>query len=62
MQLNYPTTSVKVPLIENKRKSPKLQLLDTGILNYFAGIQNQILTSDNIDNVFQGKIAEHIVG
>lgn len=62
LQLNYPTTSVKVPLIENKRKSPKLQLLDTGILNYFAGIQNQVLTSDNIDNVFEGKIAEHIVG
>ncbi|MCD4772858.1 MAG: AAA family ATPase [Bacteroidales bacterium] len=62
LQLNYPTTNVKVPLIENKRKSPKLQLLDTGILNYFAGIQNQILTSNNIDNVFEGKIAEHIVG
>ena len=62
LQLNYPTTNVKVPLIENKRKSPKIQLLDTGILNYFAGIQNQILTSDNIDNVFEGKLAEHIVG
>jgi predicted AAA+ superfamily ATPase len=32
------------------------------MLNYFAGVQLQILQNPNIDDVFEGKIAEHIVG
>jgi hypothetical protein len=62
LSLVYPTTNTKLPLIENKRKSPKLHILDTGILNYFAGIQLMILNNDLIDTIFEGKIAEHIVG
>ena len=62
LSLVYPTTNTKLPIIENKRKSPKLHILDTGILNYFAGIQLKILSNDLIDTVFEGKIAEHIVG
>ena len=49
-------------IIENKRKSPKLHILDTGILNYYAGIQLMILNNDLLDTIFEGKIAEHIVG
>ncbi len=62
LSLVYPTTNTKVPFIENKRKSPKLHILDTGILNYFAGVQLMILNNDLIDTLFEGKIAEHIVG
>lgn len=39
-----------------------MHILDTGILNYFAGVQLMILNNDLIDTVFEGKIAEHIVG
>ena len=62
LSLVYPTTNTNLPMIENTRKSPKLHILDTGILNYFAGIQLMILNNDLIDTVFEGKIAEHIVG
>ena len=62
LRLMYPTTSVAKPALENKRKSPKLQLVDTGLLNYFAQVQGDILMADNVDNVFNGKIAEHITG
>ncbi|MCX6277316.1 MAG: AAA family ATPase [Bacteroidetes bacterium] len=62
LSLVFPTTNTKLPLIENIRKSPKLHILDTGILNYFAGMQLMILNNDLIDTVFEGKIAEHIVG
>ena len=62
ISLVYPTEATRLPLLENKKKSPKLQLLDTGMLNYFAGVQLQILQNPNIDDVFEGKIAEHIVG
>lgn len=62
LQLIYPTTTIKVPVIENLRKSPKLHILDTGLINKFAGVQLQILSNNEIDSVFEGKIAEHIAG
>ena len=61
LKLVYPTTSVKVPMKVNYKKSPKLQLLDTGLVNYFAGLQEDIFGSKEISNVHEGKIAEHIV-
>ncbi len=60
LQLVYPTTNTKLPLIENKKKSPKIQFLDTGIINNFLGVQSQLLSDENIDEVYSGKIAEHI--
>jgi predicted AAA+ superfamily ATPase len=60
--LLYPSSSVKPPLLPNTKKSPKLQVLDTGMLNYFGGFQKELFGSRNIDSVYQGKIAEHIVG
>ena len=60
--LLYPSSSVKPPLQPNTKRSPKLQVLDTGMLNYFGGFQKELFGSRNIDSVYQGKIAEHIVG
>ncbi|MBU0765048.1 MAG: DUF4143 domain-containing protein, partial [Bacteroidetes bacterium] len=62
ISLVYPTTNVQVPLTENRKKSPKLHTVDTGILNYYAGIQVKLLSGAGIDTVFEGKVAEHIVG
>jgi predicted AAA+ superfamily ATPase len=60
--LLYPSSSVRPPLLPNIKKSPRLQVLDTGMLNYFAGFQKDLFVSGRIDSVYQGKIAEHIVG
>ncbi|MCK5097374.1 MAG: ATP-binding protein [Desulfobacteraceae bacterium] len=60
--LLYPSSSVEPPLLPNIRKSPRLQVLDTGMLNYFAGFQKDLFGTKNIDSVYQGRIAEHIVG
>lgn len=60
--LVYPSSSVKPPLIPNMKKSPKLQVLDTGMLNYFGGFQRELFGANDIDTVYQGRIAEHIVG
>lgn len=62
IHLLYPSSSVRLPLIPNTRKSPKLQVLDTGMLNYFAGFQKELFRTNDIDSVYHGKIAEHIVG
>ena len=45
----------------NLRKSPKLQLLDTGLVNYFAGLQEELFGTKELSDAHEGKIAEHIV-
>lgn len=62
LTLIYPSSSMTVPLQTNLKKSPKLQFLDTGMLNYFAGFQKELFGKQQIDTIYQGKIAEHIVG
>lgn len=62
LSLVYPTTGTSLPVRESFRRSPRLQLLDTGIINKITGIQSQILGNDFIDNIYEGKLAEHIVG
>ena len=61
LKLVYPITHVKIPAEEKHRRSPKLILLDTGLVNYSAGTQKQLFISPRIDEVYQGKIAEHVV-
>jgi len=60
--LLYPSSSVNPPLLPNFRKAPRLQVLDTGMLNYFGGFQKDLFGTKDIDSVHQGKLAEHIVG
>ena len=59
--LIYPTTHVSMPLMEDKKKSPKLQFLDTGMLNYYLGIQSDLALYSNLHAVYRGITAEHIV-
>ncbi len=61
LRLVYPTTKVIPPIEPNFRKSPKLFLLDTGLMNYFAGYQKEIFMENDIANVQNGLIAENIV-
>ena len=62
LYLVYPCTSSSLPLFPDKKKSPRLQLLDTGLMNHLAGIQKEIIGTNDLDLVYQGKVAEHIVG
>ncbi len=58
----YPSTGVALPLFPDKKKSPRLQLLDTGLMNHLAGIQKEIISSPTLDQVYKGKVVEHVVG
>jgi predicted AAA+ superfamily ATPase len=62
IRLVYPTTQTNQPYLPDIKKSPKLQVLDTGLLNHFAGIQTQIFGTHDLNNLYQGRISEHIVG
>ncbi len=62
IKLIYPTTALKLPFEANHKKSPRLQFLDTGIVNFSVGLQKEFFTLKNLNNLYQGKIVEHIVG
>ena len=62
LQLVYPTLATSLPIQPNMKKSPKLQVLDTGLTNFVAGLQGEVFGSKNLDDVYEGKIAEHIAG
>ncbi len=62
LQLIYPTTSALLPAMPDVKKSPRLQLLDTGLLNYFIGIQKEIVGTTDLNDVYRGTMIEHLVG
>ena len=62
LKLMYPIENLRLPEIPNLRKAPKLQILDTGIVNYTAGVQKELFASHMIEDAYNGKIAEHVIG
>lgn len=60
--LLYPSTSTKIPILSDLKKSPRLQLLDTGILNYSIGLQQYYFKYNDLHSFYKGILAEHIVG
>lgn len=62
LELVYPLTSSSLPILPDLKKSPKLLWLDTGLVNYVAGMQEDLLFNKDADELWNGDIAEHIVG
>lgn len=61
MSLLYPTTITKVPITPDSKKSPKLQYLDTGLLNYNLKIQSELLQLTDYSDAFRGALIPHII-
>lgn len=62
VHLLYPTTSTEIPLVPDRKKAPRLQFLDVGLVNYAAGLQGQYFEHSDLHSFYRGKIAEMIVG
>jgi predicted AAA+ superfamily ATPase len=62
LKLQYPVTSAVLPLVPALRRSPRLQLLDTGLVNYKLGIQEEFFTQPDLHSVHKGLIIQHLVG
>jgi predicted AAA+ superfamily ATPase len=62
LEMAYPYSGYKIPIIPELKRSPKLLWLDTGIVNYVAGIQKEIFSVKDISDAWRGKVAEQIVG
>ncbi len=62
LELVYPQMAASFPILPDLKKSPKLLWLDTGLVNYVAGVQEELLFGKDTDELWKGDIAEHIVG
>ena len=62
LQLIYPCINATLPMVPDLKKSPRLQILDTGLLNYFVGIQKLIIGKDDLSSIYQGTLIEHLIG
>ncbi len=61
LRLIYPTTAISPPLTPALRRSPRVQLVDTGLLCQARNIGPEILNIDSLNALFKGRIARHIV-
>jgi len=48
-------------LIPDRKKTPRLQFLDTGLLNYILEIQANLLSLQDLSSGFKGAIIPHII-
>jgi uncharacterized protein len=61
IQLIYPTTSVAPPINSDLKKRPRLQFLDTGILNQAMGLQGEMIGLKDLNDFYRGRIILHLV-
>jgi uncharacterized protein len=62
LKLLYPSTGVTSPMLGDEGKSPRLQMIDTGLVNYFSGIQKTLYLSRDMNAIFQGQVARQVAG
>jgi len=62
LHLIYPTTQTKPPLAPNRRRAPRLQFLDTGLLCASIGLQGKLFEPVEMESVYSGILAEHVTG
>lgn len=61
IQIIYPCTNIEPPVIPDYKKSPRLQFLDTGILNFDLNIQADLLLMEDLSDAYKGAIIPHII-
>ena len=59
--LIYPTTQTAPPQIADLTRKPRLQFLDTGLMNYASEIQPELLTLDDFNDYYKGFVVNHCV-
>ena len=60
--LVYPVTGSRLPLAPDYKKAPRLQALDTGLMNFALGLQKEIIGTDDLSKIYKGTLIEHLCG
>ena len=61
IQLIYPSFNQKPPLVPVIKRKPRLQFLDTGLLNHALGIQPVLLGLSDLNDLYKGRILQHVI-
>ena len=61
IQLIYPSTTVESPIITDFKKSPRMQFLDTGILNHALDILPHLLSVEDLSTSYKGALLPHLI-
>jgi len=61
IRLIYPSTALDLPIQADIKKSPRLQFLDTGIINYLSASQTEMLAMKDLSPFYKGSLIPHIV-
>lgn len=61
IRLIYPTTATSFPALPNFKRKPRLQFLDTGLLNYKSGVQSSLLGIDDLSKAYKGALIPHLI-
>lgn len=61
IRLVYPTTNVEPPVVTDYKKRPRLQFLDTGLINHILQFQGEMLALKDLNNLQRGKVIQHLV-
>jgi predicted AAA+ superfamily ATPase len=56
----YPTMNLKPPITAALKRKPKIQFLDTGLLNYAANLQTELLKLKDFNSLYKGYIVNHV--
>ena len=62
LYLIYPVTGRQLPSLPDQKKSPRLQFIDIGLMNYHAGIMSHYLGITDLNSLYAGRLAEQVVG
>ena len=60
IQIIYPTTNLEPPVIPDLKRKPRLQFLDTGLLNHALGIQSDLLGLMDLNSIYKGRLIQHL--
>lgn len=61
LYLRYPVTQTELPIYPDKKLRPRLQVLDSGLINYSLGIQALYFQEIMLTDVYRGTLAEQVV-
>jgi hypothetical protein len=61
IQIIYPTTMLQPPVVPDITRKPRLQFIDTGLMNYSSGYMSEMIGLKDLTGFRKGKVIQHIV-
>jgi len=61
IQLIYPSTDLEPPVKADLQKAPRMQFLDTGLINHALNIQSDMLAMEDLNDAYRGAIIPHLI-